>query len=152
MKLRVRPLIISLLLAPAAAFAADSGPSPATDPVLERAAAATVRKDWPAAQAVLKEAVAKEPGNPDYHNLYAHAVRKGANPDMNLVFKHYNEALRLDPKHRGAHEYIGEAYLMMNNVAKAEEHLAALKRVCSGVCEERDDLSRKIAQYRSRNK
>ena len=150
MKLRVRPLIISLLLAPAAAFAADSGPSPATDPVLERAAAATARKDWPAAQAVLKEAVAKEPGNPDYHNLYAHAVRKGANPDMNLVFKHYNEALRLDPKHRGAHEYIGEAYLMVGNLPKAKEHLSQLDKLCFLPCSEHSELKKAVASYEAK--
>jgi hypothetical protein len=59
--------------------------------------------------AILRDALAKTPDNADYHSLYAYAVRKGANPNMDLVFKHYNEALRLDAKHRDAHEYIGEA-------------------------------------------
>ena len=68
--------------------------------------------------------IARNPSNADYHNLYAYSIRKGANPDMNLVFKHYNEALRLDPRHRGAHEYIGEAYLMVGNLPKAKEHLS----------------------------
>ena len=45
-------------------------------------------------------AVAADPSNANYHNLYAYSLRKGANPDMSLVFKHYNEALRIDPKHR----------------------------------------------------
>jgi hypothetical protein len=152
MKLPIRPLIISLLLAPAAGLAADSGPSPASDPVLERAAAATARSDWPAAQAILREAVAKEPGNPDYHNLYAYAVRKGANPDMNLVFKHYNEALRLDPKHRGAHEYIGEAYLMVGNLPKAKEHLSQLDRLCFLPCSEHRELKKAVASYEAKRK
>ena len=152
MKLRIRPLIISLLLAPAATFAADSGPSPAADPVLERAGAATSRKDWPAAQAILKEAVTKEPGNADYHNLYAYAVRKGANPDMNLVFKHYNEALRLDPKHRGAHEYIGEAYLMVGNLPKAKEHLSQLDKLCFLPCSEHSELKKAVASYEAKRK
>ena len=150
MKLPIRPLIISLLLAPAAALAADSGPAPASDPVLERAAAATARKDWPAAQAILKEAVAREPGNPDYHNLYAYAVRKGVNPDMNLVFKHYNEALRLDPKHRGAHEYIGEAYLMVGNLPKAKEHLGQLDKLCFLPCSEHSELKKAVASYEAK--
>ena len=152
MKLSIRPLIISLLLAPAAALAADSGPSPASDPVLERAAAATARNDWPAAQTILREAVAKEPGNADYHNLYAHAVRKGANPDMNLVFKHYNEALRLDPKHRGAHEYIGEAYLMVGNLPKAKEHLSQLDKLCFLPCSEHSELKKAVASYEAKRK
>jgi hypothetical protein len=66
---------------------------------------------------------------------------------MNLVFKHYNEALRIDPKHRGAHEYIGEAYLMVGNVAKAKEHLGALDKLCFFPCAEYTDLKKAIAEY-----
>jgi tetratricopeptide (TPR) repeat protein len=117
------------------------------DPVLERVAAATSRKDWPAAQAVLKDAVAANPKNADYHNLYAYSIRKGANPDMSLVFKHYNQALSIDPKHKGAHEYIGEAYLMVKNVAKAKEHLAQLDKLCFFSCQEYTDLKNAIASY-----
>lgn len=122
----------------------------AKDPVLERVAAATSRKDWPAAQAILKDAVVANPGNADYHNLYAYSVRKGANPDMSLVFKHYNQALSLDPKHKGAHEYIGEAYLMVKNVAKAKEHLAQLDKLCFFSCQEYTDLKNAIASYEKR--
>ncbi len=147
MKSKFRPLIIALLLAPASVLAADSGPAPAGDPVLEGASAATARKDWAAAQAILRDAVAKAPGNADYHNLYAYSIRKGANPDMSLVFKHYNEALRLDPKHRGAHEYIGEAYLMVGNVAKAKEHLGQLDKLCFLPCSEYSDLKNAIAAH-----
>jgi hypothetical protein len=117
------------------------------DPVLERVAAATSRKDWPAAQAILKDAVAASPKNADYHNLYAYSVRKGANPDMSLVFKHYNQALSIDPKHRGAHEYIGEAYLMVKNPAKAKEHLAQLDKLCLFSCQEYTELKNAIASY-----
>ena len=97
-------LFAALLLAPAAALPADSQPVVRTDPVLEQATKTIAAKDWPQAQALLKDAIARNPSNADYHNLYAYSVRKGANPDMSLVFQHYNEALRLDPRHRGAHE------------------------------------------------
>jgi DNA-binding SARP family transcriptional activator len=66
---------------------------------------------------------------------------------MNLVFKHYNEALNIDPKHREAHEYAGEAYLMVGNVAKAKEHLAELDRICFFSCSEFTDLKNAIADY-----
>jgi Tfp pilus assembly protein PilF len=122
-------------------------PSAQQDPVMERVAQATSRKDWPAAQTILKDAVAQQPGNADYHNLYAYAIRKGANPDMSLVFKHYNQALSIDPKHKGAHEYIGEAYLMVKNVAKAKEHLAQLDKICFFSCQEFSDLKAAIASY-----
>jgi DNA-binding SARP family transcriptional activator len=66
---------------------------------------------------------------------------------MNAVFKHYNEALRIDAKHRGAHEYLGEAYLMVGNVAKAREHLSALDKLCFFPCAEFRDLKKAITDY-----
>jgi tetratricopeptide (TPR) repeat protein len=120
------------------------------DPVLEKVTAATQRQDWASAQGLLKDALAADPQNANYHNLYAYSIRKGANPDMNLVFKHYNEALRLDAKHRGAHEYIGEAYLMVGNVAKAKEHLGQLDKICFFPCVEFTDLKKKIADYEAK--
>jgi len=71
---------------------------------------------------------------------------------MDVVFKHYQEALRLDPKHRGAHEYIGEAYVMVGNLAKAKEHLAALNKLCFFSCEEYRDLKKAIEGYESKKK
>ena len=93
-------IFTALLLAPNAALPADSQPTVRTDPVLEQAGKTIAAKDWPQAQALLKDAIARNPSNADYHNLYAYSIRKGANPDMSLVFQHYNEALRLDPRHR----------------------------------------------------
>ncbi len=66
---------------------------------------------------------------------------------MSLVFKHYNEALRIDPDHRGAHEYLGEAYLMVGNLAKAKEHLSVLDKLCFFPCDEYSDLKKAIADY-----
>ena len=145
-----RSLIIALIALPGAALAADSSPpmrAAPRDPVLEQVAAATAKNDWSEAQAALRQALARNPDNADYHNLYAYSIRKGANPDMSLVFKHYNEALRIDPDHRGAHEYLGEAYLMVGNVAKAKEHLSVLDRLCFFPCDEYSDLKKAIADY-----
>jgi hypothetical protein len=152
MNLQLAAAVIAFTAFSGAALAAGGGgdgsstAAPA-DPVLERVSAATARKDWPAAQAILKDAVARSPRNAEYHNMYAYVVRKGANPDMSLVFRHYNEALALDPKHRGAHEYIGEAYLMVKNVGKAKEHLAQLDKLCLFSCQEYTDLKNAIAAH-----
>jgi Flp pilus assembly protein TadD len=152
----VKPLCLSLravLAAATLASAADDarGPTPAPgDPDLAAARASIKAGDWQGAAAVMQKAVARDPRNADYHNLLAYAIRNGANPDMDLVFKHYGEALRLDPKHRGAHEYIGEAYLMVGNVAKAREHLKALDKLCVFSCEEYRDLKRAIEKYDSK--
>jgi len=140
--------LLPLLIISFSAHAADS-PSPAEpkDPLIERYQEAAAKQDWPAAATVLREAVAKDPGNARYHNLYAYSVRRGASPDMSLVFKHYNEALRIDPEHRGAHEYIGEAYLMVGNLDKAKEHLKVLDRLCFFPCDEYTQLKQAIAQH-----
>ena len=152
MNLLLRTFILALFAAPVAAPAADSTPAAASDPVMDQVTEATARKDWPRAQAVLRDAVAANPGNADYHNLYAYAIRKAASPDMSLVFKHYNEALRIDPKHRGAHEYIGEAYLMVGNLPKAKEHLSALDKLCFFPCSEFNDLKKAVAEYEAKRR
>lgn len=156
MRITVALAILSLSLGSSGVLAAgDPGSSSRMetprDPVLEKVAAATARQDWTGAQSLLKDALSKDAGNADYHNLYAYSIRKGPNPDMSLVFKHYNEALRIDPKHRGAHEYIGEAYLMAGNLAKAEEHLAKLQKLCFLPCEEYRDLKAAIAEYKQKH-
>ena len=155
MRTLIGSLVLAAALAPAGAFAAGDADGSSTapkDPVIENAGNALHKKDWAAAQAVLREALQKSPDNASYHNLYAYSVRKDANPDMSLVFKHYNEALRLNPKHRGAHEYIGEAYLMVNNVGKAKEHLGVLDKLCFFPCQEYTDLKKAISQYETKAK
>ena len=155
MRMNIRPLIIALLSIPLTVLAAgDTGggndPAGSTDPVLQQFGEATSRKDWAAAAAIVRDAAAKTPGNADYHNLYAYAVRKGTNPNMDLVFQEYNEALRINPKHRGAHEYIGEAYLMVGNLAKAKEHLGQLDKLCFFPCGEYTDLKKAVAEYEAK--
>ena len=59
-------------------------------------------------------------------------------------------ALELNPRHRGAHGYAGETYLMVGDLASAEEHPAAPRRICVLPCEELGDLEREIAAYRTR--
>jgi cytochrome c-type biogenesis protein CcmH/NrfG len=148
-------MMVLLALAMQAQAAGDPGgssPPAFTDPVLQQAGEATGRGDWAATAAILREALARSPDNADYHNLYAYAVRKGADPDMDLVFKHYNEALRLDARHRDAHEYIGEAYLMVGNLAKAKEHLAQLDKLCFFPCSQYTDLKKAVAEYEAKQK
>ena len=147
--------LVLVLVATAAAFAADTPKSSSGPPVDTDLATARARidaSDWAGATDVLQKAVARDPSNADYHNLLAYAIRKGPNPDMDRVFKHYTEALRINPKHRGAHEYIGEAYLMVGNVGKAKEHLAALDKLCFFSCEEFRDLKRAIERHEATKK
>lgn len=101
-------------------------------------------RDWDRAVYHLAIAAKAEPGNADVQNLLGFAYRNQKR--LELAFAHYREALKLDPNHRGAHEYVGEAYLMTGDKAKAQEHLAALERICGRNCDEYRDLARAIAQ------
>ena len=145
--------ILALAVSSGAAIAADTpGASSRSDPMMDRYSAAAERQDWKGAAAAMQAALTKDPNNPDYHNLYAYSLRKGGTSDMDLVFKHYNEALRLDPKHRGANEYLGEAYLMIGNLPKAKEQLATLDKICFFSCQEYTDLKKHIAEYEAKHK
>ena len=137
-----------LYAAPVTTMAVDSGSEPAASNDLDAGRKAIQAKDWNAAVKSLAAAERREPRNADVQNLLGYAYRNSGKLD--LAFKHYERALQLDPRHRGAHEYAGEAYLMANNLAKAEEHLAALRELCAQGCVERDDLEKQIAEFRRR--
>ena len=152
MNLKFGLTILSFSIAGAAMAAGDppAPPERKKDAVIERYSQASEKQDWKSAAAVLEEGLQKSPDNADYHNLLAYSLRKGPNPDMSQVFKHYNEALRIDPKHKQAHEYLGEAYLMVGNLPKAKEHLAQLDKLCFFGCSEYSDLKKSIAAYEAK--
>lgn len=126
----------------------DSAPAAVEDPDYVAGKQAVEAKNWQAALDAFDKVVAKDSGNANAHNYLGYTYRKSGKLD--LAFKHYEEALRLNPKHRGAHEYLGEAYLMVNNLVKAEEHLKVLDRLCLFGCEEYDDLKKAVAEYRQK--
>jgi len=103
------------------------------------------RKGWKEAIARFRQSALREPQNADIQNFLGYAYRNLKQFD--LAFTHYKRAIELNPRHRGAHEYIGEAYLMVGDLPKAKEHLAALEKICLLPCEELDDLKAKIAEY-----
>jgi len=105
-------------------------------------------KDWPTAIRLLSSAGLRDTRNAEIQNLLGYAYRNTG--ELGLAFKHYSRALQLNPRHRGAHEYVGEAYLMIGNLAKAEEHLAELKKICLIPCEEYGHLEAKLAAYRKK--
>src|SRR6185295_3545838 len=133
---------------PGAMMAMDD-PTPVMSPDHRAGKQAIDAKDWNAAIAALSTAEKREPNNADVHNHLGYAYRNSGNLD--LAFKHYSRALQLNPRHLGALEYSGEAYLMQNNLAKAEESLASLNRFCSRMCEERDALEKQIGEYKRRS-
>lgn len=119
-------------------------------PELVAAQGAIDKSDWDAAIGILTPYVASHPRSADGFNLLGYASRKQGKLDN--AFRYYEQALTIDPKHRGAHEYIGEAYLMAGDLAHAEQHLAALDKLCWLPCEEYDDLKAAIADYRAKHR
>jgi tetratricopeptide (TPR) repeat protein len=101
--------------------------------------------DWKGAIKALRNAALRDARNADIQNFLGYAYRRLRQFD--LAMQHYQQALTLNPRHRSAHEHLGEAYLAQNDLAKAKEHLAALEQICLIPCDEYDDLKRAIAEY-----
>jgi len=118
----------------------------ATDQDYAAGRKAIVAKQWGEAIAWLRKAEVRHPDSADLQNYlgYAHRNLK----QFEAAFRHYKRAIELEPRHRGAHEYIGEAYLMVGDVPNAEKHLAALRAICLLPCEELTDLEKAFAKYR----
>ena len=113
---------------------------------IERGKQAIAAEDWDRAAAFLERAAEADTGNADVFNLLAYSYRHLGR--LEDAFANYGRALHLDPAHRGAHEYIGEAYLLVGDLAEAERHLAILTEVCGGACEEADELAEAIAHFK----
>ncbi len=140
---------LALLAATAIADPADEAPAGAPlDPDYAAGKIAIAAKEWNAAIKALSAAALRDTRNADIQNYLGYAYRHTG--QLELAFRHYQKALQLNPRHRGAHEYIGEAYLIVNNPTKAAEHLAVLENICLLPCEEYEDLKAKLEAYRAK--
>jgi opacity protein-like surface antigen len=137
---------LSLALALSSTWAADTAPPPKADS-LSAVRAQIAQKKWGAAVDELKNV--NDTGSADWNNLMGYSLRKGTPPDYAGAEKFYDEALRIDPKHKGALEYSGELYLITGNLPKAEQRLATLDKVCTLLCEEYTDLKKSVARYKA---
>jgi len=132
-----------LLLCSPALWAADEPTVEVSAPELAQARQFIASKDWAAAVKVLAPYTRANPASADGFNLLGYSYRHLQRYDESLAA--YQQALTLDPKHRGAHEYIGEAYLQLGQLDKAKVHLDALDRICTFSCEEYRDLKKAYA-------
>jgi tetratricopeptide (TPR) repeat protein len=103
-------------------------------------------KQWAEAILALEEADKAQPNNADTNNLLGYSNRKIGKLDVSLAY--YKKALAIDPKHLGAHEYLGELYLMMKDPTKAKGELATLSTLCGVKCEQYLDLKKAVAAYK----
>ena len=143
----------AVLLSPLSAIAVDEVENPAAvarDPDYAAGKKAIEAKQWSVAIAALSSAALRDTRNADIQNYLGYAYRNAG--QLDVAFRHYERALALSPRHRGAHEYVGEAYLIVNNLAKAEEHLVALQQICLIPCEELRELKEKIEAFKHSGK
>ena len=134
---------------PAGALAAgddDTGGSDRTRSGYEQALKLVDTADYAEALDILVKLNREESGNADVLNMLGYALRKLGR--LETAFDHYREALAIEPRHLGANEYLGELYLEMGELEKAEERLALLADACPSGCEERDELSEAIDAYK----
>ena len=144
---------LSRLLILSAVSVSTFGPACAADSVPDKPDALTAARTqiaarkWDGAIAELKRV--NDTGSADWNNLMGYSLRKAATPNYAAAEKYYDEALRIDPKHRAALEYSGELYLMTGNLPKAEQRLAALDKACTFSCEEYTDLKKAVERYKA---
>jgi tetratricopeptide (TPR) repeat protein len=87
----------------------------------------------------------KERDRPQVLNLIGYATRKLGDIDKGIDY--YHQALALDPGYTKARQYLGEAYLLKDDVGKAKEQLDEIADRCGGPCEDYKLLVAAIAAH-----
>ena len=102
------------------------------------------------AQAIplLQKVVKGNPTHANAWNLLAYSNRKTGK--LELALGQYMTALDIDPNHKDAHEYLGELYLKLGDIGKAEFHLKRLDSICTFGCDQYDELKAEIAAYKEK--
>lgn len=150
-------VLASLALLAPHAQAADTTPEPPPPPRYSAPAAAPLAAAqghikaarWGAAIDELKRLNLER--DADWNNLMGYSLRKQATPDLDGAQRHYDAALRLNPNHLGALEYVGELALMKKDLPAAEAYLARLQRACgiANPCEPLETLKKAVAAYKA---
>lgn len=148
MKQPIARILSTALLAFVLQQGAVAADTPTTEPdKLSQARSLIKAKQW--AQAIAELNSVNDPASADWNNLMGYSLRKAKTPDLEGAERFYNEALRLNPNHRGALEYSGELYLIKGDLPTAEKRLAVLDKACIFGCEEYTDLKKAIERYKA---
>jgi len=139
----------ALILSNSAAWSISSDDSPAADPSYRAATKLIAQHRFAEAAPLLKQVIARDPGSADAYNELGYVSRKLG--DRTAAFDYYGIALRLDPRHLGATEYLGELYAESGDLPHAEALLARVAELCHGKCEAFTDLESTIERHRPSN-
>ena len=117
------------------------------DPGFQEGKAAIEAQNWAKAIEILGKTATAFPDSADTQNFLGYAHRKSG--ELDAAFLHYQRALEINPMHKHAHEYLGEAYLMKDDLASAQQHLAELAKICTPIpCEEYKELKRAVEAFK----
>ena len=143
-------LLLSLFFFTFVAIADDSPSNYKMTPAwLSQTRQAIKSKDFELAIKLLNENTEQQQ-SADWNNLMGYSLRKKNPPAIAESEKHYQTALQIDPKHKGALEYYGELLLMKDDLPGAEALLKQLDKICTFGCEEFRDLKKSIQAYKSK--
>lgn len=138
---------VVLALPAAAMVSTDPGPAPKGRNYVEGERLVKA-KEYAKAIPVLERALSDDVRDADATNLLGYSYRKLGNTQSALAY--YQRALQLNPNHKGANEYLGQLYVEMKDLPKAEERLAKLATLCPpATCEEYRDLKQAIDQAKA---
>ena len=145
---------------PIATFAAGGGADPPkpvastpavpADPAFAQAKAMVDQKNYAGAIPLLQQVVQRNPRNADAYNLLGYSTRASGNPNGRCSTT--SRRSPSIPSIIGAHEYLGEAYLMLDRPAEADQMLARLDSLCVFGCTEYRMLKAAIASYKQGKK
>lgn len=138
---------ISLLLN-LTAFAAGTESTPVANAQVTDYAegkAAIEKKDYRAAVKAFSAALKKEPKSADILTMLGFSVWNENIKNKDQALDYYNQALKIDPSHIGANQYMGKLYVKINSMDKAKAQLAILQKICGNDdCTEYKDLKKMI--------
>lgn len=138
---------IGVAVPAAAMISTDPGPAPKSRNYTEGERLVKA-KDYAKAIPALEKALMDDVRDPDANNLLGYSYRKMGNTQSALAY--YQRALALNPNHKGANEYLGQLYVELKDLPKAEERLAKLATLCPpATCEEYRDLKQSIDQAKA---
>src|SRR5437867_1693486 len=86
----------------------------------------------------------KNRNTPEALNYRGYATRKLGRVDEGIGY--YRKSVALNPRYAQVREYLGEAYVLKGDLARAKAQLRAIKSICGTGCEEYEDLAKAIAE------
>ncbi|MDA0237656.1 MAG: tetratricopeptide repeat protein [Proteobacteria bacterium] len=136
-------VIVSICCPVSYANLGDVDESDLDNPIIQKGKAALQEEDWSAAIIIFEQALQDLSGSADLQNFLGYAYRKSG--DLAKALNHYELALKINPDHKGALEYLGEAYITLGDLKSAKIQLERLKHLCSPIpCEELKELQQAI--------